>query len=139
MNVRVRLPARRTGEHVRLMPAIGVREKNPFARGGARAEMAGVTFIQPTVRQNVHAHHSHARVLPCQQPENLAGAVGGTIIHDEDFQLHIALLNQTANRLFDARLLIAGGNHHGAADLGVLGAATDPAAAIAAPNASAKA
>ena len=100
-------------DHVGLQPAIGIREENPVARGRAGADVAGVTFAEPAFRQHVHALHLHPRVLLRQPPQDLAGSVGGPIIHDDEFSVHPALREQMMNRLLNPRFLIARRDDHG--------------------------
>jgi len=98
-------------DHVGLQPAIGIREQNPVAGGGARAKMAGVTLAQPTLRQHVHALHLYARVFLRELSEDFARAIGRAIIHDDEFSFNAALREQMTERLFDAGFLVPCGHH----------------------------
>jgi hypothetical protein len=92
--------------------------ENPIGRGRIRANVAGVTFSQPSIRQNVHAFQLHLLIFFRQSLEHFARAIRGPIICDDQLEFHPALGEQMANRLFDARCFIARRNYHRAFDRG---------------------
>ena len=96
----------RARDHVRLEPAIGVREQNPITRSQAGANMAGMALPKPAFGQRVDPLYRHARVLLRQPAQNLARSVLRAVVHGDDFQSGTLLRQQTANGGFDPRLLI---------------------------------
>ncbi len=103
----------RTGEHVGFEPTICIGEENPIARGRAGANVAGVAFAEPAVRQRVHALHLNARILPRESVKNFPGAIAGSIIYDNELDLHPALRQQMSNRLLNPGLFIPSRNDDG--------------------------
>lgn len=106
----------RARDDVGLQPAIGVGKKNPVTRGRARADVAGVTFAKPTFWQYVHTLHFQPGIFPGQSLENLARAIRGSIVHNDDFKFHSTLREQVMNGLPNPRFLIPCGDDYGTTD-----------------------
>src|SRR5436853_1073014 len=68
--------------------------------------MTGIAFSQPAVGQFMYSLCTYAGIVLSQPPEDFAGAIGGTIINDNDFELHVALGEKVANRISDSRFFI---------------------------------
>src|SRR4026209_2101170 len=79
--------AQRACDHVGLQPAVGVREEDPVAGGGACTEGAGVTLAKPALRQSRHSLHLQARVFNSQSLEDFSSAVGGPVVDNNDLKL----------------------------------------------------
>jgi hypothetical protein len=65
-----------------------------------------VTFAQPALGQRLDAHGSYSRIVPGQTLQNLAGAIGGTIVNDYDFHLDARLSEKQAHGLFNSRFFV---------------------------------
>jgi hypothetical protein len=100
----------RAREHVGFEPTIRIGKENPIARSRAGANVAGVTLAQPAVWQRVQALQLNARILPRETVENFSGAIAGSVIYDNDLDLHPPLREQMTNRLLDPGLFIPSRN-----------------------------
>src|SRR5215831_1803340 len=96
----------RACQHIRLKPAVRVREENPFALGQCSARITSMTFSQPALRQRLNSDALYPAVLAGQPLQNLISTVGGTIVYNDNFQFDLGLSKQVSNRGLDARLLV---------------------------------
>jgi hypothetical protein len=108
INFFARCHVQRAHQHLRLQPAISIRKKDPFSLSQIRSQMAGMTLAKPALWQRLNAISSHPLVLSRESFQDLTGAIGGTVVYDNNFDLHPFLREKEANRSLDACFLILG-------------------------------
>ena len=69
-----------TAQAIRLEPGVGIKEQEPFARGVARALMTGPGFAAPSSGKRLGVEDTGTVLAG-----NFSRAVGGGVIHDDDF------------------------------------------------------
>lgn len=98
---------------VRLKPAIGIGKQEPIPACLPGSQMAGVAFAEPEVGEGVDPHQANPLILGADALKDGGRSIRGTIIHHHQFQGDAGLLEQMLDRVFDAFLLIPGGEDDG--------------------------
>src|SRR5207247_3929573 len=95
---------------------IPVNEEEPFPAGALRAESAGMALPEPALRQCRvvdDLQTSAGRGLSGQTVEDRPGGVRRSVIHNDDPEAVVALLEEAPDRHLDALRFIAGRDDDG--------------------------
>ena len=106
---------------------VGVGEEQDFAGGRVSAALGRVGLAEPAGREFVDVQHLQARVSGAQPLGDLAGAVGGAVVDEDDLVVGVAKGEERAQGPFHgARLVVGGDDDREARERGVAGIAPGP-------------
>ena len=98
---------------VRSEADVAISEEQKLPRRRVRTPLGGVVLAEPAVRQLLHVDHREPGVLAGQPLGDLAGAVLGAVVHEQDLEVRVAEGEQRPERLLDRRFLVPGRHDHG--------------------------
>ena len=96
----------RAGGHV----DVGIGEQQPRTAGLARAEIQGMDLAQPALGELFDVDRDDPPIGCGHAVDDVRGAIGGTIVDENDLQLGIVLVQDGAQSRFEGGGLIAGGD-----------------------------
>ncbi len=100
----------RAAERARGHVDVGIGEQQPRTAGLFRAQGQGMDLAQPAFGQLFDVNRNDPRIGCGHAVDDGRGAVAGTIVDEDDFQLGIVLLQDRAQGRFERGGLIAGRN-----------------------------
>ena len=98
--------AERAGGHVN----VGIGKQQPGTTRLACAQIQGMDLAQPALGELFDMDREDPPIGCGHAVDDVRGAIGGTIVDENDFQLGVVLLQDRAQGRFERGGLIAGGN-----------------------------
>ena len=92
---------------------VGVGQQDPLAAGAHEALVHRVKLSEPTVGELANVERRHARVGGGEAVDDRAGVVGRAIVHQDDLQCRVAVVELGARGGLDLGALVARGDDDG--------------------------